>query len=203
MSNGHPDTSVNFDHNSFYVGDDDLSGILIGETVVGFAGMLKSCQSNIFWNETAATAKAYKIIRHTGSTTQDFANADDVDYNCSHNLQAGSEGNGIHCLNTGTAFFTTGTPETNGITADPQYTDYTRSLEAEEEDGGGGAGGGGGAEEDGGGRLSCRVVYALLVAGVSFQNTLERPLSIPTNPATVSPTRIPLRSRCTMCCGQN
>ena len=121
--------TVAIEHNTYCVNGSGQTGTYVGESGGGAAGQITSFKSNIAWTPTGdSNGGGHKLVRHSGSTTQDIAAASDCDYNWGWNLDAGSEGDGYECKDTATAMFSTGTPDSNGGTGDPGFIDSSRNL---------------------------------------------------------------------------
>ncbi len=121
--------TVAIEHNTVIVNGVGQTGTYMGESGGGAAGQITSFKSNLFWTLTGdVNGGGHKLVRHNGSTTQDIADSSDCDYNWGWNLDAGSEGDGYQCDNTATAMFSSGTPDGNGGSGDPQFVDSSRNL---------------------------------------------------------------------------
>lgn len=94
--------------------------INVNETTAGYVGQIGSFQDNIVWGD--APNSHYMIQDIAGTAVADIVSSANCDYNCDFNLIAGVEGNGINIP-------ITGTPNANGVTADPQFVDDTRNIE--------------------------------------------------------------------------
>jgi hypothetical protein len=103
----------------------DCGVVGYGETYAGRAGYVGSVRSNIVWNNVGGVG--YKILQTTSTTTPtDCVTA--ADYNCGHNLAAGSEGKSYHKRNMTAAMFTASTPGGNDVDVNPLFVDPTRNL---------------------------------------------------------------------------
>jgi len=93
--------------------------VVVGETYNSHAGMVSSLKSNIFWGDGVETV--YKIHNINGSPNDDVVSAANADYNCGHEVTAGSEGGGYNTP-------MTGSPGSNDVDADPQFVADTRNI---------------------------------------------------------------------------
>ena len=101
------------------------SGLVVGETYAGYAGMIQSFKSNLMWRATAGTG--WKIFRDAAGTgTADICAPGNADYNAGWNLGAGTDGKGYQA-SSGTMFSTA--PGTHDLAdQDPQFVDASRDL---------------------------------------------------------------------------
>lgn len=101
-------------HNTWCVGS---QGAAVGETYAGHSGMLSSFQSNIGWNQAASSGY---LVYDSGAddSVSDLVSSSNFDYNVAYNL-TGVENN---------LEFSSGTPNANGFTADPDFVDPTRNI---------------------------------------------------------------------------
>lgn len=132
--------AVTANHNTVYMGGE---GIAIAETYAGTAGLLASCQSNIFWNAAVINGSlggGRKIYNYQGSGTQTAV--DDLvtlaDYNCGHNY-ATDEIAGKNSIDAYRAkgYFAYDAPDpdpfasapgAHDVDVDPGFVDSTRNL---------------------------------------------------------------------------
>jgi len=103
-------------------------GVGVGEGGAGDVGQVTSFRNNLVWTPSTKTS-GYKFQRQQ-SAVQDYVSAANADYNWGWNLADGSEGNGYEALlgYRTTAVFSTGTPDVNGGSGDPQFVDTTRNF---------------------------------------------------------------------------
>ena len=114
---------ASIEHNTVVVADSGSQhGVWIGE-LGGGSGLIDSFKSNLTWTPGGETA-GHHIVRSAGSTTQDYVAAADADYNWGWNLDADP----YHVEDDATAFFSSGTPDGNGGSGDPQFVDSSRNL---------------------------------------------------------------------------
>ncbi len=93
----------------------------LGETYFGHANQYESVKSNIAWSRTSNAG--FLFSRSADSAVQDLVSAANLDYNCLFN-QSGA----ARDLNGTNSMFTSGTPQTHGVVADPQFVDDSRNL---------------------------------------------------------------------------
>jgi hypothetical protein len=100
------------------------SGLGLGETYAGHAGMCSSFKSNLGWRSASSGGA---LINRQGGTVQDIVAAANCDYNARWNLNNGSDGNGIE--GNATNIFSSGTHDANSktLSADP-FVDKARNL---------------------------------------------------------------------------
>ena len=97
------------------------TGIAVGETYVGHAGMFSSIRGNIFHD---TSARGYKVADSgTNDNVPDLVASGDIDFNCGFNLLAGSNLKGYNNLE-----FSSGAPGANDVDVDPAFRDRTRDL---------------------------------------------------------------------------
>lgn len=109
---------VDIEHNTFvsstnYLpGSNNETGIGVGEVAADkqAVGKIRSFKSNLIWTPPGISG-GFKIARYAWTTFQDLVQAANCVANWGWNLEEGSEGNGYHCGDTGTAMFSTGTPD--------------------------------------------------------------------------------------------
>ena len=119
--------TCSFEHNTIVSarGSGGANCLKVGERTAR-TGFITSYQSNLIWTPSGKVG-GFKIERHALSSVQDTVSAANADYNWGWNLAAGSEGNGYN-VGGGSAFFSTGTPDVNGGSGDPEFVDPTRNL---------------------------------------------------------------------------
>ena len=94
--------------------------VFISYTGAASAGMITSFKDNIGWS--SVVNDHYLITDDPSLAVDDLVAAANIDNNCSFNLIAGSSGNGINIP------FSSGTPNPNGINADPEFVDSSRTM---------------------------------------------------------------------------
>lgn len=122
--------TVNVYHNTIVVGGTAETGLSVGETWVGRAGLVPNVKSNLFWTPATKTA-GVKAIRQSNASTpiQDIFTPGGWDYNWGWNLAAGSETNGFQDNDTDPPDMFSAVPtDTNGGTGDPAFVDSTRDF---------------------------------------------------------------------------
>lgn len=109
------------EHNTYFAAGQN-SGIVVGETYAGHAGMMSSAKSNLVWSPSASPGyKVYNDQILGGSPVTDTLAAANADYCLGWNTATGNQGKGWHSP-------MTGTPGGNDIQADPQFVDSSRNM---------------------------------------------------------------------------
>ena len=106
------------EHNTCFAGS---QGAAVGETYAGHTGMISSFKSNIIWDTSARGFKLYDS--GSNDSVSDLVSAAAANYNCGHNLLAGSNLKGYDALE-----FSSGSPGANDVDVDPQFVDESRDL---------------------------------------------------------------------------
>jgi len=122
-----PLMQVSVEHCTYFTGDNNETGVKVGESYAGHAGMISSLKSNIAWNSSPGNGLAFKYVRMAASAIQDTVNAADADYNCGFNLDTG-ELKGYQNVDKQNSLWSSGTGGANDIDADPQFTDVSRCM---------------------------------------------------------------------------
>lgn len=126
--NVYPDPSnagtCSFEHNTVVsaLGSAGENCLKVGERAAR-TGMVTSFQSNLIWTPPGKVG-GQRINRHNLSSVQDIVSASNADYNWGWNLATGDG----YTVGSGSAFFSTGTPDINGGSGDPEFVDPTRNL---------------------------------------------------------------------------
>lgn len=115
---GNANTSFSFDHNTFFVG---TQGAAVGETYAGHTGMITSFRSNIAWD---TSARGYCLLDSGGNdSVSNLVTSALLDYNCSYNTLAGSNGHGINNLE-----FSAGSPGANNVDVNPTFANQNADI---------------------------------------------------------------------------
>jgi hypothetical protein len=125
---GGTNVTVNVNGNTVFTvgaGSAETGIVCYGETYIGRAGYVPSLRSNIGWNFTGSTGFKANQISSTTTPTDCITTAD---YNCGHNLAAGSEGKSYNKNAMTAAMFTASTPGANDVDVNPLFVDPTRNL---------------------------------------------------------------------------
>jgi hypothetical protein len=122
---GGTNTAIAVEHCTYVTTGASETGVGVAETYAGHANMITSLKSNLPWRP-AGKSGGYKMRRVGGGTVQDIVAAANANYNGNWNLAAGSDGNGYD--GGGTNLFSSGTPDANGVSGDPQFVAPTRNL---------------------------------------------------------------------------
>lgn len=116
---GNANTSIICNHNTMYTGH---QGAAVGETYVGFAGMLQSFKNNVFVSYNGG--EGYKLYDSgVDNAVPDIVTSANANYNCGYQLLAGSNLKGYNHLE-----FSSGSPGANDIDEDPGFVDGSRRL---------------------------------------------------------------------------
>lgn len=115
---GDSGTTLVVENNTAFMGTG--GGAAVGETYAGHTGMLSSFKDNLFYD---TSARAF-ILFDSGAdnSVTDLVTSANADYNGKSNFLAG-DGGGYNNLE-----FSSGTPGSNDVEADPNFVDASRDL---------------------------------------------------------------------------
>lgn len=117
---GNANITINVHHNTCYVGNQGI--LAVGETYAGHTGMVTGFDHNIAWDD--AVPRGYKMYDvGTNDNISNIVLSANANYNCGHNVMAGSNLKGYNNLE-----FSSGSPGANDVDVNPQFIDATRDL---------------------------------------------------------------------------
>ncbi len=117
---GNSNVSFLVDHCTAYVAS-AASGVAIGETYTGYAGMCRYARNSIFWSDDATLAGMKMANQDTFPGVTDLVSGTNADFNCGYQIGLGRMGHGYDMS-------MTVIPGAHDVDVNPQFVDAARGI---------------------------------------------------------------------------